>query len=82
MNTKKIVKVDAIHIEAGIKKYEGVVDLHLHNIIQAAGLNYTPYTFKDGRILLVLPNELAAFLYKDEETVFETLSLGRWCATN
>ena len=75
MKNKEVKKVAPEHIQAGIDKYGGVIDFHLKNIISAAGLNYTPYTFKDGRILLVLPDNLAAFLYKDEQTVYQTLSL-------
>jgi hypothetical protein len=75
MKGKKVVKVAPEHIQAGIDRYGGVIDLHLPNIIVAAGLHYTPYTFKDGRILLVLPDNLAAFLYIDEQTVYLTLSL-------
>ncbi len=62
-------------IEPGIKKYSGELDMHLHAVIKAAGLDYTPYTFSDGRILLVLPNDKGAFLYKTEEIMSELLSL-------
>jgi hypothetical protein len=75
MKDKKVVKVAPEHIQAGIDKYGGVIDMHLKNIIEAAGLHYTPYTFKDGRVLLVLPDNLTAFLYIDEQTVYQTLSL-------
>lgn len=72
---KNVEKVLPEHIKPGIKKYGGEIDTHLASLIKFAGLNYTPYKFKDGRILLVLPNEIAAFLYKDKETLFEALSL-------
>ena len=75
MKAKNVVRVAPEHIQAGIDKYGGIIDLHLQNIIVAAGLHYTPYTFKDGRVLLVLPNNLTAFLYIDEQTVYDTLSL-------
>lgn len=74
-NTKSIVTVAHTHIEKGITKYGGVIDSHLASLIKAAGLHYTPYIFNDGRILLVMPNNVAAFLYKDKETLFDALSL-------
>ena len=74
-NKKDIVTVDPKHIEAGIAKYEGVIDTHLQNLIQCAGLSYTPYLFKDGRVLLVLPNNTAAILYADKDKMFEVLNL-------
>ena len=40
------------HIEPGIKKYQGVVDHHLQQLINNAKLEYTPYVFNDGRILI------------------------------
>jgi hypothetical protein len=73
---KKIVTVASNHIEAGIKKYGGQVDAHLASLIKSAGLTYTPYLFTDGRILLVLPNNISAILYPDNETFFEQLDLG------
>ena len=76
MKNKDVVTIDPIHIEAGIKKYEGKVDAHLESLIQSAGLQYKPYVFKDGRVLLVLPNNVAAILYASEEVLFKTLSLG------
>lgn len=63
------------HIEKGIAKYGGVVDAQLNSLIKAAGLQYTPYLFNDGRVLLVLPNSLGAFLYDDRDTMFEALNL-------
>jgi hypothetical protein len=74
-DTRKIVTVASKHIEAGIVKYDGKVDSHLATLIKAAGLTYTPYLFKDGRILLVLPENLSAFLYPDREFLFEKLNL-------
>lgn len=75
VNIKEVIKVSAEHIDAGIKKYNGVLDAHLANVIKCAGLNYTPYAFSDGRILLVLPNNIGGFLYKDEGTLYATLNL-------
>lgn len=72
---KDVIKVSADHLEAGIKKYKGELDAHLANIIKCAGLQYTPYTFNDGRILLVLPNNLGGFLYRDEDTLYKILNL-------
>ena len=34
MNNKKVKKIDPVHIEAGIKKYEGIIDAHLQNLIK------------------------------------------------
>ena len=75
MKDKKVVKIELRHIEPGILKYKGEIDKHLQGLIKSAGLNYVPYRFNDGRYLLVLPENLGAFLYADEETVFATLSL-------
>jgi hypothetical protein len=76
MNEKKgIVSIESKHIDPGIKKYNGEIDIHLSELIKSAGLAYTPYLFSDGRILLVLPYATAAFLYPDKETLFEALSL-------
>jgi hypothetical protein len=75
MKSKDVITIDPAHIEAGIKKYEGVVDPHLKTLIQSAGLKYTPYKFKDGRILLVLPNNVAAVLYASQDMLYRILSL-------
>lgn len=71
----RIIKVQLEHIELGILKYGGVVDVHLQTLIKAAGLEYIPYVFKDGRILLVLPNNMGAFLYSNKENLFSVLKL-------
>jgi hypothetical protein len=73
---KGIVSVASKHIESGIKKYRGEPDAHLNAVIQNAGFNYTSYVFNDGRILLVLPDNIGAFLYADQDTLFEALDLG------
>jgi hypothetical protein len=76
MNNKKgVVSVAPKHIKAGIIKYGGVVEAHLSSLMKGANLQYTPYLFNDGRILLVLPNNLGGFLYDDKETMFKSLSL-------
>jgi hypothetical protein len=78
MSDKKgIVSVAAKHIEAGIKKYKGEPDAGLNTLIHNAGFNYTSYVLCDGRILLVLPDNVGAFLYADQETVFKALDLGK-----
>jgi hypothetical protein len=76
MSDKKILSIAVEHIEPGIKKYEGRVDTHLSAVIKAAGLSYTPYIFKDGRILLVMPSNSAAFLYPNQGILYDALSLG------
>jgi hypothetical protein len=78
MSDKKgIVSVAAKHIEAGIKKYQGEPDAGLNTLIHNAGFNYTSYVFNDGRILLVLPDKVGAFLYADKDILFEALDLGK-----
>jgi hypothetical protein len=72
---KEIVSVAVEHIDAGIKKYKGIPDVRLDGLIKSAGLNYTSYVFSDGRILLVMPNKIGAFLYADENILFQTLDL-------
>lgn len=75
MGKSKIISVEAQFIEPGIKKYNGKIDAHLVSLIKGARLSYTPYVFNDGRVLLVLPNNTAAFLYADKEALLEALSL-------
>lgn len=70
-----MIKVKADHIAPGIAKYGGEVDKHINALLTAAGYQYTAYRFKDGRILLVLPGYLAAFLYSSEKVLFDKLSL-------
>lgn len=71
----KIVKVRPEHIEKGIEKYGGVRDKYLNSLLLHADLQYTAYRFEDNRILLVLPNNLAAFLYENEDHFFYLLNL-------
>jgi hypothetical protein len=75
-DNKGIVSVASKHIETGIKKYSGEPDAQLNTLIHNAGFNYTSYIFNDGRILLVLPDNVAAFLYADQEALFKALDLG------
>lgn len=72
---KPVISVAPENITKGIEKYKGVIDLHMQAVIKATGFNYTPYTFEDGRILLVLGGNKAAFLYKTEEIMNDMLSL-------
>jgi len=74
-DNKKIITVSGLHIEPGIEKYGGKIDEHLAVLIKNAGLTYTPYIFMDGRVLLVLPKNVSAFLYPDMETLFRNLNL-------
>ena len=74
-NTRGVISIAPNHIEKGIAKYGGILDGQLASLIKSAGLQYTPYIFGDGRILLVLPNNLGGFLYSDKEAMFEALSL-------
>lgn len=75
MQEKSVILVAAPYIEPGLKKYEGKIHSQLKKILSMAGLSYTPYLFNDGRVLLVLPNNTAAFLYASEETLYSALSL-------
>jgi hypothetical protein len=72
---KTVISIAADLIERGIKKYRGEIDPNLQSIIKSAGFGFTPYIFNDGRILLVLPNNTAAFLYANKEVLYEMLSL-------
>ena len=72
---KEIVSVAREHIQPGIKKYQGKVDSQLAKLIAIAGFNYTPYLFNDGRVLLVLPHDSAAFIYQSKEHVYKKLNL-------
>ena len=76
MGVKRQIKlIAAKHIEPGIQKYQGEIDIQLHTVIKSAGLNFTPYVFNDGRILLVLPHNMAAFLYPNKEVLYANLNL-------
>lgn len=74
-DSRDVISIAANHIEAGIKKYQGCIDAHLVQVVASAGLKFTPYRFNDGRILLVLPHNCAAFLYADSETLYKNLNL-------
>lgn len=72
---KRVISIAKEHIEPGIKKYRGEIDAHIASLLKAAKLAYTPYLFADGRVLLVLPNNAAAFLYESKDVLFQTLQL-------
>lgn len=72
---KDITIVQSKHIDLGIKKYEGKLDLELQSLIKAAGYEYIPYIFKDGRILLVLPFNISAILYANKQVLYKKLQL-------
>lgn len=74
---KPVVSVAVKDIEHGIRKYKGELDKHLQAVIKAAGFDYTPNIFEDGRVFLVLPENRGAFLYKTEKILSELLSLER-----
>lgn len=71
----KAIPVSSKHVEKGIEKYRGKIDPDLHRIVRSAGLDYVPYLFEDGRVLLVFPNNLGGLLYKGKEHLFASLDL-------
>ncbi len=75
MQGQGVIKVKQEHIQRGLEKYQGQPDEHLNGILARAGFQYSVYRFADGRILLVLPHEIAAFLYQNEQHLFQTLEL-------
>jgi len=75
MATKDIIVVQKKHIQAGIERYEGKPDEHLQQVLSHAGYDYKVYRFKDQRILLVLPHEISAVLYANEQVLYNKLSL-------
>lgn len=66
-------RIQLQHIERGIEKYKGVKDANLNRFIGNAGLSYIAYTFIDGRILLVLPENMGGLLYPNAEAVYAIL---------
>lgn len=75
MAAKDIIVVQKKHIQAGIDRYEGKPDTHLQQVLSNAGYDYKVYRFKDQRILLVLPHEISAVLYANDEILYSKLSL-------
>lgn len=72
---KKVITIAAHHIQPGIVKYGGVEDEHLSKLIKSAKLEYIPYVFRDGRILLVLPDKSSALLYANKDVLYQLLDL-------
>ena len=70
---KKPIRIQLQHIERGIEKYKGVKDVELNRFIANAGLSYVAYTFLDGRVLLILPDEMGGLLYGSKEDVYDIL---------
>ena len=73
MTKHKIIHVKQEHIQLGIEKYKGVLDEDLGRHLKNAQLDYVPYVFEDGRVLMVLEMMNMAFLYPSKSAVFETL---------
>jgi len=71
----RIIAVAQKHIEPGIEKYGGKIDAHLQSLINNAGLAYSAYILRDGRVMLVMPHNISALLYPDKETLLEVLQL-------
>ena len=59
------------HIEPGIAKYKGKEDGYLQVLLDTANMQYTPYVFEDGRIMLVNPKREFGLLYDSEEELLE-----------
>lgn len=74
-DSRKPKQIQLKHIERGIKKYQGIKDADLNRFIANAGLSYVAYTFNDGRILLVLPNDMGGLLYNSKQDVYDILEL-------
>ncbi|MEX0813181.1 MAG: hypothetical protein WD048_13265 [Chitinophagales bacterium] len=73
--SQEVIRVKPEHIEKGIQKYHAERDVELNAIINRHGFDYTVYRFQDGRVLLVLPHNISAFLYKNEDHLFDSLDL-------
>jgi hypothetical protein len=73
MTSHKIIRVKKEHIPLGIEKYKGKFDEELARHLKNAKLDYIPYLFEDGRVLMVLEILETAFLYPSQKAVFETL---------
>ena len=70
--TKQIITKE--HIAPGISKYGGVIDEHLKFVLQSNDLNFIPYKFNDGRIMLVYESEEFAILYSSLEELYEAIA--------
>jgi hypothetical protein len=73
MSLHKIIHVKKEHIPLGIEKYKGKIDEELARHLKNAKLDYIPYVFEDGRVLMVLEILETGFLYPSKKVVFETL---------
>ena len=73
--TKEVQLIQSKHIQPGIEKYQGKLDNHLQAIIDKHGYEYKVYIFNDGRVLLVLPQDISALLYASREVLYEKLEL-------
>ncbi len=73
--TKEVQLIQGKHITPGIEKYQGKPDNHLQAIIDKHGYDYKVYVFNDGRVLLVLPQNLSAILYANKQVLYSKLEL-------
>ena len=69
MSERKSTLVQQRHIQPGIKKYGGVIDGSLQQLMERSELKYTPYRFQDGRYMLVYEHELYGLLFADRAAV-------------
>ncbi|MEZ5007945.1 MAG: hypothetical protein R2728_12750 [Chitinophagales bacterium] len=76
MSSEPIIHVKSEHIQPGIEKYKGKVDEDLQRHLKNAKLEYIPYVFEDGRVMMVLEMMNTAFLYPSKKAVFNTLLKG------
>lgn len=73
MSKRKSTLVQKRHIQPGIKKYGGVIDQSLQQLLGHSDLKYTPYRFQDGRYMLVYEQELYGLLFADRSAVDQYL---------
>lgn len=71
--SNKIITVKQEHIQPGIEKYKGKIDTVLQRHLKNAQLEYVPYVFEDGRVMVVYEAMQMAFLYPSKQSIFETL---------
>lgn len=76
MVNDQIIHVKSEHIQAGIQKYKGKIDVELQRHLKNARLEYIPYVFEDGRVMMVLEIMNTAFLYPSKKVVYQTLLSG------
>ena len=76
MSEKEVVLVKGIHIQPGIKKYQGVRDSMLEaHVVRSGKTDFEVYRFEDSRILLVYPFKTHAFLYASEDSFTRLIDL-------